>query len=208
MEYRLNVVGIGPGSKGYVLPEALKAIENAKVLVGGKRALDGFAKDNQRCITIGANLKIVIDEIKSELLHTDVVVMVSGDPGFHSMLVRLKKEFNDEQIKVVPGISSLQLAFARLNLPWQEASLLSMHGKEQPKEKILYEKNKKLGLLTDSINTPAVIAEKLLDAGWPHESKGYVCANLSYPDEKIETFTLEDMLKAGSYNNCVVVVTD
>ena len=206
MAYKLIIVGIGPGSKDYILPEAIKAIECAKVLAGGKRALAEFACENQQCIFIDANLSAVIEQIREKILNSDVVVMVSGDPGFHSMLVRLKQDFSNEQIIIIPGISSLQIAFARLNLAWQDANFLSMHGKEHSEDTLHYFEGKKLGLLTDGNNTPAVIAQKLLVAGWPKSANCYVCSNLSYDDEKIDGFTLGEMLKAGSYNNCVVVV--
>lgn len=206
MEHKIIVAGIGPGSKAYVLPEALCAIDKAKVLVGGKRALDGFAKEGQKQIVIGGKLDFVIKQIEENLTYSDVVVMVSGDPGFHSMLVRLKQDFADEQIKVIPGISSLQLAFARINRPWQDAELLSMHGKEQTSENLRYRQGRSIGLLTDTINTPAVIAAKLLSADWPKEARAFVCANLSYENEQIDSFSLENMKEANTYNNCVVVV--
>lgn len=64
MENKLIVVGIGPGSKDYILPAAMEAIENAAVLAGGRRALSGFAVDRQKQIVIGADIESAVNEIR------------------------------------------------------------------------------------------------------------------------------------------------
>ena len=100
-------------------------IEEAKVLVGGSRAMEQYGKDNgqKQCI-VRANMPTVMDFIRRELHTQDVVVMVSGDPGYYSMLEAVRRNFEDTPIKVIPGLSSIQVAFAKLGMPWQEAELL------------------------------------------------------------------------------------
>ena len=136
------VVGIGPGHPDYVLPAVRKRIEQAEVLVGGRRALTDFAGPQQQTMVIAGDIASVLDYIRQSVRDKDVVVMVSGDPGYYSLLDALRRAFPVEQLQVIPGISSVQFAFARLALPWHDARLLSMHGRRPPAEELaaLYEK--------------------------------------------------------------------
>lgn len=203
MENKLIVVGIGPGSKDYILPAAMEAIENAAVLAGGRRALSGFAVDRQKQIVIGADIESAVNEIRRFLSTDEVVVMVSGDPGFHSFLVRMKKEFS--HIEVIPGISSLQMAFARIAVPWQGAEFLSLHGQDIEDEKLRHKAGRNLGFLTDGNNRPENIAKRLLATGWPPAALCYVCSDLSYDTECIEKGALGEIATGGN-QNCVMVV--
>ena len=86
MRYRIIVAGIGPGHGDYMTPAAHQAILSAKVLVGGRRALSQFAAEGQRTMAITRDIPAVLQFIREELTASDVVVMVSGDPGYYSML--------------------------------------------------------------------------------------------------------------------------
>ena len=208
MSFQINVVGIGPGSKEYILPVAQKYIDNAKVLLGGRRALADYAKEGQETFPIMNNIDEVIRYIKDKLTDSDVVVMVSGDPGFHSLLVRLKKEFPIEQITVLPGICSLQMAFAKIGEYWQDAGFLSMHGECADTVELRYSKGRKLGLLTDYTNTPKIIFSLLLNLGWPKTARAYILSDLSYPSEQIISGSLEELAQSQISKNCVVIVCD
>ena len=130
MEHQLIVVGIGPGSADYILPEALRAIETATFLVGGARALTAYAKPDPQQVKVDADIAGLLQTIRQELALRDVTVMVSGDPGYYSLLETFRRELPQARIRVIPGISSFQLAFARIGLPWQTARLLSAHGRK------------------------------------------------------------------------------
>ncbi|BBB93294.1 MAG TPA: precorrin-6y C5,15-methyltransferase (decarboxylating) subunit CbiE [Methylomusa anaerophila] len=205
--HRVIVVGIGPGAPDYVLPVASRIINNAAVLVGSNRALATFAKKNgQETRQIDKDIGGVLSFIAAKLAATDVVVMVSGDPGFYSLLAALKQEFPEPRIQVVPGISSVQLAFARIGELWQDADLISMHGRLPEDEKLSYRQGKKLGILTDQKHNPSYIANVLLTGGWPPASLVWLCAALSYPEEKVLALSLEDTVDISGFDHCVMVV--
>lgn len=206
MEFKIIVVGIGPGAREYVVPKALKAIENAKVLVGGSRALADFAREGQKTFAIKADIKAVMNFIGEELKQNDVVVMVSGDPGYYSLLSSLRKNFSLEQIKVIPGLSSMQVAFAKIALPWQEASLLSFHGRVPKDEDLVYVKGRIIGMLTDNKFNSGRIAEYLIERGWDKNARAYICSRLSYPDEKIACLSLEEAQTKEIASHCVMIV--
>ena len=93
MEHTLIVAGIGPGDPDYILPKAQKAIEGARYLVGGRRALSDYAKPSQETYPVTGKLSLLADWLEEALKKDDVVVMVSGDPGYYSLLPWLKKRF-------------------------------------------------------------------------------------------------------------------
>lgn len=209
MTHKIIVAGIGPGNPAYMVPEAVRAIANAQVLVGGRRALSQFAaakEAGQKTMAVGGDIPAVMDFIAANLSQHDVVVMVSGDPGYYSLLDALRRHFAHEGIEVIPGIGSLQLAFARLALPWHDAELLSFHGRVPADDRLAYSQGKLLGMLTDGTYNSHTIPRLLMEKGWPAEAQLMICSRLSYEDESIVKTALG---RAGSLpvqGNCVLVV--
>jgi len=206
VSHKIIVVGIGPGDSAYLLPKAQKTIENARILVGGKRALADFSHSGARECAIGADIPGVLSFIRDALAADDVVVMVSGDPGYYSLLDALRRSFPIGQIEVIPGISSLQMAFARLALPWHEARLASFHGRVPQAKEIAYKEGVLLGLLTDRSNNSRTIAQRLMELGWPSSAELHICSRLSYEDEEIIHTTLAEAASAAEISHGVLVV--
>lgn len=206
MAYKVYIVGIGPGHKDYILPAADKVIRGSDFLVGGPRALSLYKDLGKEMQVITADLLKVAEYIMAKREDGPVAVLVSGDPGLYSMLPYLSKFLTQDQMEVIPGVSSLQLAFCRAKTPWQDAVVLSLHGREEGDWIEAVRRAKKAGILTDGKNTPAVIARKLLDAG-VRGKRVTVCENLSYPEERIVTTTLEGLLEE-EFTNCVLVMED
>ena len=203
---KIIVAGIGPGGEDYITPAALKKIRAAKFLVGGRRALNEFSNPNQITCAITADLDASINFIREKILLDEVVVMVSGDPGYYSMLDLLRKNFPPDSIEVIPSISAMQLAFAKLALSWHDATLLSFHGRQPARESLQFSAGKVLGLLTDAEFNSASISEILLDCGWDKNSSITICARLSYPDEKILTTTLAAAVNSEPVKHCILIV--
>ena len=206
MEHKVIVAGIGPGHPDYVLPAAIRAIREAEVLVGGSRALSDFAHEGQRIMTIRGDIPAVLAFIREALSESDVVVMVSGDPGYYSLLDALRREFDEECLSVIPGISSVQFAFARLALPWHDASLLSFHGRRPSDAELAYEPGRVIGMLTDTKNSSRAIPKLLMEMGWPEDAKAAICARLSYEDERVVRTTLAGAATEKEETHCVMVV--
>ena len=206
MQNKIVVAGIGPGSEDFITPAALKKIRSAKFLVGGRRALNDFAAPNQITCAITANLDASLNFIREKILLGEVVVMVSGDPGYYSMLDLLRKNFPPQSIEVIPSISAMQLAFAKISLSWQDATPLSFHGRQPAREALQFSSGKILGLLTDAEFNSATVSKILLECGWDKNSSITICARLSYPDEKVFTTTLAEAAQAEPVRHCVLIV--
>lgn len=206
MEHKIIVVGIGPGGKDYLLPIADRAIREAKVLVGSRRALLALAPAGIETKTIDKEIAKLLDYIQEKLNEVSVTVMVSGDPGFYSLLAALKGRFSLEKLEVIPGISSVQLAFARASEPWQDAVLISMHGRRASDEALCFRRGKKLGILTDNKHNPAYISGLLMEEGWPRETTVWLCSGLSYEDEEVRLTTLSKAQNVLGFEHSVMVV--
>jgi len=200
----LQVIGIGPGRTEWLPPAITELVKNCEILIGGSRALKlfpDFAGD-QCCLS--GDLTSSLEVIRNALLEEKVVgVLVSGDPGFFSFLPRLKKEFPEERIDVYPGISSLQFAFARAELPWQEATFASVHGRKlSVLPKVI---TRPTAVLTGGENTPQKIAQLYLDRGYnPHISIGNA---LAYPEEFWATMDAKHLAEEKTVlKNAIVIL--
>lgn len=205
MSGKIIVAGIGPGGAEYISPAARVAIDKAKILVGGRRALSQFAIEGQKIFPITADLTAAVKFIRDNLSTADVVVMVSGDPGYYSMLDVLRREFDPDIIEVIPSISAIQLAFARAKMPWHDATLLSFHGRRPSDEELFYKPRRILGLLTDGAFNSQSIAQLLIERGWLPTTRLIICSRLSYDDEKIIRTTLGDSARSEAIKHCVLI---
>ncbi len=202
---KILVVGVGPGSGEYLTPAAREAVARAQVLVGGRSALDLFPGDRPSKV-IGKDLEEVLGFIR---LHRDmdIAVLTSGDPGFYSILALLTQHFPSEEMEVVPGISSLQLCFARMKEPWHDCRVVSLHGRgiEGLPEEL--EGAKKLAILTDPKNPPEAVARLLLRRGVKGK-RAFVCDSLATPQERVVAGDLESIARERFTGYCVMVIKD
>ena len=203
----INIVGIGPGTKEYLTPVALKAINNADILVGGQRNLDIFTELNKEKFVLGNNLIDMVEFIKAKRGLQKIAVLASGDPGLFGIISFITKNFDPDEINVIPGISSVQLAFARLRLPWQDAVILSTHGREMDKVIELIANLPKVAVLTDAQGSPSAIARRLTERGITNK-KVWVCSNLAYPDEQIIEIALPELAKDVEFSNCLMILME
>lgn len=201
----ITVVGIGPGGSDYIIPAARAAIEQAEVLVGGARALATYARRGMPTKVIDRELAGVLDFIARYSETRRVVVLVSGDPGFYSLLPALRRRFSPPQLRVIPGVSAMQLAFARLGEAWQDADVFSFHGRDVAPETLAYRRGRKMAFLTDPQHTPQYIARLLRRQGWPNVPVA-VCQRLSYPDEEIRIIDLAAACELSGFASAVMVV--
>ncbi|MBI5416409.1 precorrin-6y C5,15-methyltransferase (decarboxylating) subunit CbiE [Candidatus Poribacteria bacterium] len=188
------IIGIGPGSMEYLLPVAKNEIEKADILIGAKRLLPQFKNFKKEEMQFDGKLNEIIPYIKNNTNKKRIAVLVSGDTGLFSLLEKLSKEFNKDEYKVIPGISSMQIAFAKIGESWQDAKIISLHGKEIKNLKSEIKISKKVFLFTDQKNTPKKIAEYLLKNGIKNR-RVFVFENLTYEDERIVDTDLKKIVQ-------------
>ena len=185
----IAVVGIGlDGAEGLSIP-IRKIVDRADILVGSKRHLSYFTERSVEKLVL-TDIKKGIDAIASYIDKELIVILTSGDPLFFGLGRLLLANFNPEQIQFYPHVSSIQLAFSRIKIPWQDAKLISLHGRNSDELiKLLKQGKEKIALLTDNNNNPPAIARLYLALDLPVDYSFYICENLGDSNEKISCFT-------------------
>ncbi len=206
---KIIIVGCGPGSKKFMTGQAAQYIKDADVLVGSRRLLSLFQNSEAVKYTLNRNYKQLITRIISLSKNKSVVVLVSGDPGFFSYAKLIVDKAGIENCEVVPGISSVQLAFARIGRTWNDACFMSLHGRTGRLAELIrrVRENEKVAVLTDNSNNVKLIARKLLDEGLK-ERKIYVCENLSLDKERIREFDVTSLLRVQVKGLNVIIILD
>lgn len=204
----ISIIGTGTGT--YMLTmKASERIKNAQVIVGASRIIDSnyviFDENKQKIIREYDSKKIkeIINEI-NDIENTNVAVLVSGDTGFFSLSNSLVTEFSNmesDHIEIIPGISSVSSFFAKVKMPWQDAALISAHGRNCNIVDTV-RRNKKTFILTgNNINE---IAQNLISAQFEN-LQVFIGCNLDSSDEIIEHTTVLN-LKNKQYDNLTVLL--
>lgn len=193
---KIILSGIGMGNTDGMTREAYHAFEEAEVIFGAERMLENLP---------GKGIKVPYyraDDIISYLIehpqYTKVAAAFSGDSGFYSGAQSMKKALEEANEKgilksettILPGISSVSALAARFGVSWNDAVLASIHGRRTNVVNLV-RKNTKVFLLLSGKNDFEMLVNKFREAGINHVkiSAGY---RLSYPDEKLFTFYLDE----------------
>jgi precorrin-6Y C5,15-methyltransferase (decarboxylating) len=204
LAYPITVVGVGPGSEEYLLPVARKAILAADVLVGGRNALALFDSLGKEQCRIGSDLDGILAYIDDARQDRRVAVLLSGDPGFYSLLPRLRQRFGAGDICVIPGVSSLQLACARLGIKWDDLCIVSVHGRGLDGLADIAGAEQ-AAVLTDPKYSPAAVCQYLLERG-SRFGQAWVLTDLGLPGEGIACGSLEMIAGQSGGGNSILIL--
>ena len=204
---KLHLVGVGPGSKEYLTFKAISTVESSDILIGSRRALELFSEVNADKIELGVhNMGEMLNYAVSKACEgKDVALLSTGDPGFSGVLKPILKLAGNLEFDVVPGVSSVQICASKLKISWDEANIITMHGKGISDELISLINNGKTTIILPNTTVEETI-KYLLDKGVDPNRKVSICENISYPDEKIINTTLKDVLSNKFGYMCVFVV--
>lgn len=186
----VTIVGVGMGA-ATLTGQGLCALERAEVLLGAPRMLAAFpAYGHKPAHPVYEPGKVT--EIIRESGSTRFGVLVSGDTGFFSAAQGLLAALTEEDVTLVPGISSVAYFFARLKRPWQEAALVSCHGREANLVDTV-RRNPLTFALTGG-NTNA-LARELADAGFDRLT-ATVGESLGMEGERVFSLPVAELAKA------------
>ncbi len=204
---KLHLVGIGPGSKEYLTFKAISTVESSDILIGSKRALELFSEVDADKIELGVhNMGEMLNYAVSKACEgKNVALLSTGDPGFSGVLKPILKLAGNLEFDVVPGVSSVQICASKLKISWDEANIITMHGKGISDELISLINNGKTTIILPN-TTVEETTKYLLDKGVDPNRKVSICENISYPDEKIINTTLKDVLSNKFGYMCVLVL--
>ena len=211
MENKIYIIGIGPASSEYLTKKAVDTVKTSDYTVRSTRAIDLFDDVNNK---IAFNVKDLLDKLEKgvdlAIEGNTVSILSTGDPGFSGVLntvlrIANEKNFPEEKIEVIPGISSLQLAAARNHIQWDNANVMTFHGRENIEDILKVINNGKTTIALPSKKVRDM-AQFLLDNGVDEHREVVVCERLSYDDEKIVRSTLKDIANSEFTYMCIMVI--
>ncbi len=169
MPKKLFVIGVGPGSSRYLTDAAKDAISKSRYVIGYKYTLliieSVIERSKQQVSEITMkNQETVYNDVYNKMVDNDYcTVTFTGDVNFSESEVidRLLEIFGDDNVEIIPGISSIQIAAARCKVPLDKAHVVTFHVSGDIEEK-------KLELVNAIVNGKSVI---LLPRPWPRDPK-------------------------------------
>lgn len=197
-----RVIGVLDDGIASLSPTALALLRNADVVIGGTRTLALLAREckagAQRHDLTG-KLKDVPEWVRAARAdHLSCVVLATGDPLCHGIAPYLAQHLCVEVLDILPNLSTLQLACARIGLAWQDARIVSVHARDAGEWQRgslpshgLYalaqaaRQHARLLVLTSPDNTPDRIARLLLAEGLGEDFLMAVAENLLQPEERV-----------------------
>jgi cobalt-precorrin-7 (C5)-methyltransferase len=179
------IISGGPGGPEYITTSAKNRAQRCEVLVGSKNQLMAIEPVSGQEIYEETDVERIMEIIEK---HKDreVGVVVTGDAGIYSLAQRIIERFGKESVKeIIPGVSSLQVAFAMIKEPWLNVRVFSYHGRpiEGLDDILTYNR---VAILCDREHNSKVILEELIKHGLFEKRRDiYVCQELTLPEERI-----------------------
>lgn len=169
MPKKLFVIGVGPGSSRYLTDAAKDAISKSRYVIGYKYTLliiEGVIERSKQQVSeiTMENQEVVYNDVYNKMANNDYcTVTFTGDVNFSESEVvdRLLEIFGDNNVEIIPGISSIQIAAARCKVPLDKAHVVTFHVSGDIE-------GKKLELVNAIVNGKSVI---LLPRPWPRDPK-------------------------------------
>ncbi|WP_084718646.1 precorrin-6y C5,15-methyltransferase (decarboxylating) subunit CbiE [Streptacidiphilus carbonis] len=179
--HRITVLGAGQAAAHADL------IDGAALVLGARRHLDAAGVPPERAVVLGP-LAPALDALTAG--SGPAVVLASGDPGFFGIVRALAERFGPDALDVRPGVSSVAEAFARLGLPWDDAVVVSAHGRDPRTALNVCRAHRKVAVLTAPGAGPAEIGAAL--SAFPGLRRRLVVAtDLGADSERVEEVTPE-----------------
>ena len=191
MKDLITIIGCGPGSAEYLTQAAKQAAGEADFMIGSKRLLELFTGTSCEKIAEGADTAKVIMEIEALLGKGKIAILVSGDPGLYSLARPVIRRFGAAKCRVVPGVSSAQLAFARIGMDWSDAKIISAHAGDPAMGLDAFRAESKIAVLGGRKESPAWVRKLAESMGENYAI--FALENLSLPDERVDEVKPEEL---------------
>lgn len=208
----IYVIGIGISGKSSLQKRPLGIVEKAGLIIGGKRHLDEFPEAEGMKASfkgLGEAASTIREHLKNDNSH--VAVLATGDPLLFGIGTFILKEFGEKNVEIIPNVSAVQEAFARIKQDMNGVKVLSAHGREADFDRLAEEVtfNGKLALFTDKENNPAKLSRELLNRGVSN-CRAFVCEALGTKAEKIYKGTIETIAKRKSFDplNIFIIINE
>jgi precorrin-6y C5,15-methyltransferase (decarboxylating) CbiE subunit len=199
------IVGCGPGAPEYVTPAARDAARQADALLGAGRLLELFPECTCEKTPWQGSTEAMLAELGRLMAQGQrVAVLVSGDPGLFSLAQSVVRRFGASACEILPAISPVQVAFARVGLDWANARIISAHGRMPATALDELKQSDKVAILAGTADALAWAAEAASAQEETHAA--VVCENLTLPGERIRHLRPQDIATCGASPLAIVLL--
>jgi precorrin-6Y C5,15-methyltransferase (decarboxylating) len=189
----VQVIGMGIVADGFS-DAARTALTQADLVIGAAQHLAAFPELTAEKCAYPSPMSGLWDLLRANA-HRRIVLLASGDPLFYGISQTLLRHLLPEYLIFHPAVSSMQAAFARLGKPWQQAQMVSLHGRPLSSLRAVLQGNRRYALLTDRDSSPTAIARILVETGFG-ESDLWIAEDLGMPNEQCRHFRAVDLAVA------------
>jgi precorrin-6Y C5,15-methyltransferase (decarboxylating) len=191
-EPRIYIIGVGSDGLAGLTSRVRDLLLSADIVFGSEHTLKLLPELKAERRPLGTDLQEAVHTFTSLLGRKRLAIVAGGDPLFYGVARYLCDRLGKENFEVLPHVSSMQLAFARIKETWEEAYLTNLQ--THPLETVLdrIRTAETIGLFPSDKEGPAEIARTLLARGLDY-FRMYVCENLGGPDERVAQGELRDL---------------
>ena len=185
---QITVIGCGPGGEDYLTSVAKKDAKKADILIGIKELTDLFQDVEAEKIEIGDSGNQlgpdrIIELIKSGDLKGNIAILAEGDPCLFSYLPLLREHFGRKRIRIISGVSSIQVAFARIGLEWDNVVIFKAQNQAF---KLNFEENHKKEKICILVGGASLIPAVLHSlSGFLGGHRFFLCEDLTRANERV-----------------------
>ncbi|HBI45179.1 MAG TPA: cobalamin biosynthesis bifunctional protein CbiET [Planctomycetales bacterium] len=192
METRIHIIGVGPDGAAGLTARARELLTEADVVFGAEPVLALVPELRAERHVLGGDLLEAVNALNAVPAGQRVAILAAGDPLFYGVARYLCDRIGEDRFDVLPHVSSMQMAFARVKETWDDAYLtdLQTHPLETVLDRIRIAET--VGLFPSETEGPAVVARELLARGLDY-FRAYVCENLGGRDERVTQGELSEI---------------
>ncbi len=205
---KILIVGCGPGSPDYLTPAARAAVKGADVLIGARRLLALFperGRGEAERIVVEKDTEAILRVIAARQGRSRLVVLVTGDPGLFSLASVIIARFGRDACEILPGVSAVQTAFARLGLSWQDALIVSAHASEPGVCDSRFRASGKIAILGGGRELGLRVSP-LLSRLEVEKHCVFACEDLTLPEERISEIGAGDDIGGRLFSTRSVIL--
>ena len=202
---KIIIVGCGPGAADYITPAAQAAARKADVLIVSRRLKGLFPEVAAERIDSGTDVEGILGTMASRRDDgRQVVLLATGDPGIASLAQPVIRRFGRENCEVIPGISSVQVAFARLGLGWQEARIVTAHSRNPQVSAADLREARKIAILggrPEAITWPAGLIAEL-----GGDRRVFLGEDLTLPGELVRAVGADELTTLPVSTRAIILI--
>lgn len=201
---KIHIVGVADDGIDGLTESARQVLGAADLVIGPQKTLALVQPLSAEMLSLGGDLAPAIERIEQQK-DERIVLLTLGDPLFYGTARFLCDHFGKERFEILPHVSVMQLAFARVKESWDEAYLANLATSQLARVVDRIRTSEKVGLFTSETVTPRVVAEHLLRQRIDYFS-AFVCENIGSPDERVTQGSIAEIAEQEFSNLNVMIL--